>query len=48
MSFSDSVLVALFCFIVVFVVLFLLFILLRLFTHLIVWVSRSRYFADRK
>lgn len=48
MSVSDSVMVALFCISMVFVVLFLLFILIRLFTHILVWVSRSRLFGEQK
>ncbi len=47
MSVPDSVMVALFCFAMVLAVLFLLFVLLRIFSHLIVWVSRSRLFAKR-
>lgn len=41
MSFFDSLLVALFCFMMVLVVLFFLFLFIRLFSHVFVWISRG-------
>lgn len=43
MSIGESVLVALFCFVMVFMVLFFLFLILKIFTHGIVWYSRRHY-----